>query len=92
MDCQKLYRYLLNNDVMMILYQVGLKSKVVTYYKKETQEYYTFPNIPKRFFQPGNKDVPTVACNITEFPLVYGLKVYVYITLKLSTYGFLVIP
>ncbi|MGR5881456.1 hypothetical protein ACT7DC_13620 [Bacillus cereus] len=44
MGYRKLYRYLINRDVMVSLSQVrqalcraGLKSKVVTYYKKESK-------------------------------------------------------
>ncbi|MGR5979266.1 hypothetical protein ACT7DJ_17465 [Bacillus cereus] len=83
MGYRKLYRYLINRDVMVSLSQVrqalcraGLKSKVVTYYKKRKQDHHTFPNVLERSFKPGKKDVPTVVCDITEFRLVNGLKVY----------------
>lgn len=92
MGYRKLYRYLINRDVMVSLSQVrqalcqaGLKLKVVTYYKKRKQEHHTFPNILERSFQPGKKDVPTVVCDITEFRLVSGLKVYCCAVLDIST-------
>ncbi|WP_255255561.1 transposase [Bacillus cereus] len=83
MGYRKLYRYLVNKGVMVSLSQArqtlcraGLKSKVVTCYKKRKREHHTFPNVLERSFQPGKKDVPTVVCDITEFRLVNGLKVY----------------
>ncbi|WP_305927823.1 hypothetical protein [Bacillus mycoides] len=92
MGYRKLYRYLINRDVMVSLSQVrqalcraGLKSKVVTYYKKRKQEHHTFPNVLERSFKPGKKDVPTVVCDITEFRLVNGLKVYFCAALDIST-------
>ncbi len=92
MGYRKLYHYLVNKDVMVslsqvrqALYQAGLKSKVVTYYKKRKQEHHTFPNVLKRSFTPGKKDVPTVVCDITEFRLVNGLKVYFCTVLDIST-------
>ncbi|MBG9504084.1 transposase [Bacillus thuringiensis] len=91
MDYRKLYRYLLNRDVLVSLSQVrqalcrfGLKSKVVSYYKKRKQDHDTFPNTLERSFQPGRKDVPTVVCDITEFRLMNGLKVYFCATLDSS--------
>ncbi|MBH0340385.1 integrase [Bacillus thuringiensis] len=92
MGYRKLYRYLLNRDVMVSLSQVrqalcraGLKSKVVSYYKKRKPDHDTFPNTLERSFQPGKKDVPTVVCDITEFRLVNGLKVYFCTALDIST-------
>ncbi|EJR93258.1 hypothetical protein IKG_05573 [Bacillus cereus VD200] len=92
MSYRKLYRYLINRDVMVSLSQVrqalcraGLKSKVVSYYKKRKQDHDSFPNILERSFQPGKKDVPTVVCDITEFRLVNGLKVYFCVALDIST-------
>ncbi|MBG9541073.1 hypothetical protein ABE42_41585 [Bacillus thuringiensis] len=85
MGYRKLYRYLINRDVMVSLSQVrqalcqaGLKSKVVTYYKKRKQEHPTFPNVLERSFQPGKKDVPTVLVqkhwNMKKRVLVQSLK------------------
>jgi putative transposase len=92
MGYRKLYHYLINRDVMVslsqvrkALYRAGLKSKVVTYYKKRKQEHHTFPNVLERSFKPGRKDVPTVVCDITEFRLVNGLKVYFCAALDIST-------
>ncbi|WP_142322481.1 DDE-type integrase/transposase/recombinase, partial [Bacillus thuringiensis] len=89
---RKLYRYLLSRDVLVSLSQVrqalcrsGLKSKVVSYYKKKKQDHDTFPNTLERSFQPGRKDVPTVVCDITEFRLMNGLKVYFCAALDSST-------
>ncbi|WP_340828518.1 hypothetical protein [Bacillus sp. FSL K6-0268] len=55
MGYRKLYRYLVNKNVMVSLFQVrqalceaGLKSKVVTYYKKRKHEHHTFPNVLER--------------------------------------------
>ncbi|MCU5669023.1 DDE-type integrase/transposase/recombinase [Bacillus cereus] len=62
----------------------GLQSKVVTYYKKRKQDHHTFPNVLECFFRPGKKDVPTVVCDITEFRLVNGLKVYFCAALDIS--------
>jgi len=92
MGYRKLYRYLLNRNVLVSLFQVrqdlcrsGLKSKVVSYYKKRKQDHDTFPNTLERSFQPGKKEVPTVVCDITEFRLVNGLKVYFCAALDIST-------
>ncbi|EJR63043.1 transposase [Bacillus cereus] len=70
---------------MVSLCRAGLKSKVIMYYKKRKQDHYTFPNILERSFKSGKKDVPTVVCDITEFRLVNGLKVYFYAALDIST-------
>ncbi|PDZ75805.1 transposase, partial [Bacillus cereus] len=50
MGYRKLYHYLINRDVMVSLSQVrqalcraGLKSKIITYYKKRKQDHHTFP-------------------------------------------------
>ncbi|OOR71431.1 transposase [Bacillus cereus] len=92
MGYRKLYRYLVNKNVMVSLFQVrqalceaGLKSKVVTYYKKRKHEHHTFPNVLERSFKPGKKDVPTVVCDITEFRLMNGMKVYFCAALDIST-------
>ncbi|WP_155251502.1 IS3 family transposase [Bacillus thuringiensis] len=92
MGYRKLYCYLVNKGVMVSLCQVrqalwkaGLKSKVVTYYKKRKHEHHTFPNVLERSFKPGKKNVPTVVCDITEFRLVNGLKVYFCAALDIST-------
>ncbi|MED3324656.1 IS3 family transposase [Bacillus thuringiensis] len=92
MGYRKLYYYLVNKGAMVTLSQVrqtlcqaGLKSKVVTYYKKRKQEHYSFPNVVERSFKPGTKDVPTVVCDITEFRLVNGLKIYFCAALDIST-------
>ncbi|EJP81947.1 hypothetical protein IC1_06045 [Bacillus cereus VD022] len=92
MGYRKLYRYLINKCPSVTLSQVrqtlchaGLKSKVVTYYKKRRQEHNTFPNVLERSFHPGKKDVPTVVCDITEFRLVNGMKVYLCAALDIST-------
>ncbi|PEW62058.1 transposase [Bacillus cereus] len=92
MGYRKLYHYLINRNVMVSLSQVrqalcraGLNSKFVTYYKKRKQDHHTFPNVLERSFKPGKKDVPTVVCDITEFRLVNGLKVYFCAALDIST-------
>ncbi|MGH0945731.1 IS3 family transposase [Bacillus mycoides] len=92
MGYRKLYHYLVNKGAMVTLSQVrqalcraGLKSKVITYYKKRKQEHPTFSNVLERSFKPGKKDVPTVVCDITEFRLVNGLKVYLCAALDIST-------
>ncbi|MGE6963921.1 IS3 family transposase [Bacillus thuringiensis] len=92
MGYRKLYHYLINKFAMVSLSQVrqalcqaGLKSKVITYYKKRKQEHHTFPNVLGRSFQPGMKDVPTVVCDITEFCLANGMKVYVCAALDIGT-------
>ncbi|AZR80233.1 transposase [Bacillus thuringiensis] len=92
MGIGKLYRYLVNKGVKVTLSQVrqalrkaGLQSKVVTYYKKRKQEHRTFPNVLKRSFKPGKKDIPTVVCDITEFRLMNGMKVYFCAALDIST-------
>ncbi|PEW33630.1 transposase, partial [Bacillus cereus] len=48
MGYRKLYHYLINRDVMVSLSQVrqalcraGLKSKIITYYKKRKQDHHT---------------------------------------------------
>ncbi|HHT7228550.1 TPA: transposase [Bacillus cereus] len=89
---RKLYRYLVNKNVMVSLFQVrqalrsaGLKSKVVTYYKKRRHEHHTFSNVLDRSFKSGKKDVPTVVCDITEFRLMNGMKVYFCAALDIST-------
>ena len=73
------------SQVRQALCRAGLKSKVVTYYKKRKQDHHTFPNVLERSFKPGKKDVPTVVCDITEFRLVNGLKVYFCAALDIST-------
>ncbi|MGR5978789.1 IS3 family transposase [Bacillus cereus] len=92
MGYRKLYSYLINKGVKVTLSQVrqalckaGLQSKVVTYYKKRKQEHRTFPNVLKRSFKPGKKDIPTVVCDITEFRLMNGMKVYFCAALDIST-------
>ncbi|MGA4464896.1 IS3 family transposase [Bacillus bombysepticus] len=92
MGYRKLYYYLVNKGAMVTLSQVrqtlcqaGLNSKVVMYYKKRKQEHHTFPNVLERSFSPGKKDIPTVVCDITEFRLVNGLKVYFCAALDIST-------
>ncbi|OOR07111.1 transposase [Bacillus cereus] len=92
MGYRKLYRYLVNQEVKVTLSQVrqalckaGLQSKVVTYYKKRKQEHGTFPNVLERSFKPGKKDIPTVVCDITEFRLINGMKVYFCAALDIST-------
>ncbi|MRB61659.1 IS3 family transposase [Bacillus thuringiensis] len=92
MGYRKLYRYLINKGALVTLSQVrqalwksGLKSKIVTYYKKRKQEHRTFPNVLERSFKPGKKDIPTVVCDITEFRLVNGMKVYFCAALDIST-------
>ncbi|MEK4414768.1 IS3 family transposase [Bacillus sp. FSL K6-0268] len=92
MGYRKLYSYLINKGVKVTLSQVrqalckaGLQSKVVTYYKKRKQEHRTFPNVLKRSFKPGKKDIPTVVCDITEFHLMNGMKVYFCAALDIST-------
>ncbi|PEQ00883.1 transposase, partial [Bacillus toyonensis] len=67
------------------LCRAGVKSKVVTYYKKRKQGCPTFPNVLERSFRPGKKDVPTVGCDSTAFRLVNGLKVYFCAALGIST-------
>ncbi|HDR6248085.1 TPA: IS3 family transposase [Bacillus cereus] len=52
---------------------------------KRKQEHHTFPNILERSFKLGMKDVPTVVCDITEFRLANGLKVYFCAALDIST-------
>ncbi|WP_307839911.1 DDE-type integrase/transposase/recombinase [Bacillus cereus] len=44
-----------------------------------------FLNVLERSFQPGKKDIPTVICDITEFRLMNGLKVYFCAALDIST-------
>ncbi|MGG1339985.1 IS3 family transposase [Bacillus toyonensis] len=92
MGYRKLYRYLVNKGTMVTLFQVrqalytaGLKSKVVTYYKKRKQKHLTFPNVLERSFKPGTKDIPTIVCDITEFRLMNGMKVYFCAALDIST-------
>ncbi|EJR91038.1 hypothetical protein IKE_05707 [Bacillus cereus VD196] len=92
MGYRKLYHYFVNkgaeislSQVRQALYKVGLKSKVVTYYKKRKHEHRTFPNILERSFQPGKKAIPTVVCDITEFRLVNGMKIYFCAALDIST-------
>ncbi|MGG0408661.1 DDE-type integrase/transposase/recombinase, partial [Bacillus mycoides] len=92
MGYRKLYSYLVNKGAMVTssqvrqaLYQAGLKSKVVTYYKRRKQEHHACPNVLARSFKPGKKDVPTVVCDITEFRLVNGLKVYFCAALDIGT-------
>ncbi|MBG9703776.1 transposase [Bacillus thuringiensis] len=72
-------------QVRQALCKAGLKSKVVTYYKKRKHEHHTFPNVLERSFKPGKKDVPTVVCDITEFRLKNGMKVYFCAALDIST-------
>ncbi|WP_128856979.1 transposase [Bacillus sp. CDB3] len=95
MGYRKLYQYLVNKATMVTLSQVrqalctaGLKSKVVTYYKKRKQEHRTFPNVLERSFKPGKKNIPTVVCDITEFRLVNGMKVYFCAALDISAWLF----
>lgn len=45
----------------------------------------TFPNVLKRSFSSGKKDVPTIVCDITQFRLVNELKVYFCAALDIST-------
>ncbi|MBH0338710.1 transposase [Bacillus thuringiensis] len=92
MGYRKLYCYLVNKKVKVTMSQVrktlckeNLQSKVVTYYKKRKQEHRVFPNILERSFQPGKKYLPTVVCDITEFRLINGLKVYFCAALDVST-------
>ncbi|GAB6513882.1 hypothetical protein bcgnr5386_18540 [Bacillus cereus] len=92
MGYRKLYCYLVNKNVNVTISQVrkalhraNLQSKTVTYYKKRKQEHRVFPNVLKRSFHPGKKDMATVVCDITEFRLMNGLKVYFCAALDVST-------
>ncbi|MES5896839.1 hypothetical protein [Bacillus cereus group sp. RP43] len=72
-------------QVKKMLYKVRVTSKVVTYYKKRKREHIIFPNVLERLFKPGKKEIPTVACDINEFRLVNGMKVYFCAALDIST-------
>ncbi|MGG1344927.1 IS3 family transposase [Bacillus toyonensis] len=92
MGYRKLYRYLINkgmkvslSQVRKALYKANLKSKVVTYYKRRKTEHRTFPNVLARSFTPGKKETPTVVCDITEFRLINGQKVYICAALDIGT-------
>lgn len=92
MGYRKLYHYLVNkgmevtiSQVRKALYRSGLKSKIVTYYKKRKQEHNIFPNVLDRSFQPGKQEIQSVVYDITEFHLVNGMKIYFCAALDIST-------
>ncbi|EPC8411992.1 transposase [Bacillus thuringiensis] len=70
-------------QVRQALCEAGLKSKVVTYYKKRKHKHLS--NVLERSFKPDKKNVPTVVCDITEFRSVNGLKVYFCAALDIGT-------
>ncbi|NWK68977.1 hypothetical protein HWX41_07630 [Bacillus paramycoides] len=72
------------SQVKKALYKDRLKSKVVTYYKKREQEHTTFPNVLELPFESGKK-IPNLVCDITEFRLINGKKVYFCAALDSST-------
>lgn len=61
------YGYFISSKTLC---KIGLKSKIITYYKKRKQEYTTFLNVLEQFLKFGKKYIPTTVFDITEFLLV----------------------
>ena len=64
---QRYYGYFISGKTLC---KIGLKLKIITYYKKGKQEYPTFPNVLEQFLKSGKKYISTTVFDITEFLLV----------------------
>ena len=94
MGAEMLYHHLINEGysvslgfVKSVLASHGLKSKVIKTYKKNIKPHQTFENKLARQF--GATTVPQITkkivCDITEWPLNNGNKVYLCAALDLAT-------
>ncbi len=61
------YGYFISSKTLC---KIGLKLKIITYYKKRKQEYPTFLNVLEQFLKSGKKYIPTTVFDITEFLLM----------------------
>ena len=94
MGGEKICDYLTNQGyalsfgfVKSVLKAHGLVSKIVNTYKKKEKPHQFFDNKLNRRFDVSKKvqDKPRVVCDITEWPLHNGKKVYLCAALELAT-------
>lgn len=94
MGGQKIYDYLTNQGyelslgfVKSVLKSHGFVSKIVKTYKKKEKPHKSFDNKLNRQFDVSKEvhEQPRVVCDITEWPLQNGKKVYLCAALELAT-------
>lgn len=94
MGAEMLYHHLINEGhsvslgfVKSVLTSHGLKSKIVKTYKKSVKSHHTFGNKLARQFSPTTVPQVTkkIVCDIIEWPLNNGNKVYLFAALDLAT-------
>lgn len=94
MGGRKIYDYLINQGcelslgfVKSVLRSHGLVSKIVKTYKKKKKPHKSFENKLDRQFEVSYKgqEMPRVVCDITEWNLQNGTKVYLCAALELAT-------
>lgn len=94
MGGQKIYDYLTNQGyalslgfVKSVLKAHGLVSKIVKTYKKKDKPHKSFDNKLNRQFDVSKEahEQPRVVCDITEWPLQNGKKVYLCAALEVAT-------
>lgn len=94
MGGQKIYDYLTNQGIALslgfvksVLKAHGLVSKIVKTYKKKEKPHQSFDNKLNRQFDVSKevKEQPRVVCDITEWSLQNGKKVYLCAALELGT-------
>ncbi|EPI39885.1 IS3 family transposase [Enterococcus faecalis] len=93
MGGQKIYDYLSNQGhelslgfVKSVLKSHGLVSKIVKTYKKKNNPHKSFENKLDRQFEVSDnvQEIPRVVCDITEWRLQNGTKVYLCVALELA--------
>lgn len=94
MGGQKIYDYLINQGyklslgfVKSVLKSHGLVSKIIKTYKKKNKPHKSFENKLDRQFEVSNKvqSMPRIVCDITEWRLQNGTKVYLCAALELAS-------
>lgn len=94
MGAQKLYDYLTNQGVSLSLSFVkavlkahGLVSRTIKTYKKKNKPHKSFDNTLDRQFEVSEQaqKQPRIVCDITEWKLLNGTKVYLCTALELAT-------
>lgn len=94
MGAQKLFYYLTNQGVTLslsfiksVLHAHGLVSRTVKTYKKKNKPHNAFENTLDRQFEVSvdRQEQPRVVCDITEWQLQNGTKIYLCAALELAT-------
>lgn len=94
MGAQKLYDHLTNQGVVLSLSFVksvlkahGLVSRTVKTYKKKNKPHKSFENKLNRQFEVSKElqEQPRIVCDITEWKLHNGTKIYLCVALELAT-------